>query len=342
MPEFILAKKFCDESFKRKFIIYLVNYFFSGLKNRYCSKSILKFIKDVTQITSLNWCQFVLDKLITSVMHYKRSTDAKGFQNLQSKDKANENSGAPSFNPTLSLHKPDSEDQISRIALVTDASVNVEKEDHREDMVLNQPNNVIKKDNSILSYSLWLAPDSQNSVPLTTSVPDPSTARVNEDNGSEEDDDSTLLKFPLRNTSWVNHELSIKKPVENKSKEGDKPSSKKGEVRKHTIKIKKSTLHRAEERSPRAYSEQQAPDSSKPKLTKEVLSEKDHKKPVVAVRTPEKSKELTKLDSELSQDEVLISQYVSGKVEDVDDSECLFDGCGNKKATGVFMATLKP
>jgi len=40
----------------------------------------------------------------------------------------------------------------------------------------------------------------------------------------------------------VNRELIIKKPAENKSKEGDEPSSKKCEVRKHTIKIKKSTL----------------------------------------------------------------------------------------------------
>ena len=40
----------------------------------------------------------------------------------------------------------------------------------------------------------------------------------------------------------MNRELSVKKPPEKKPKEGDKPASKKGEVRKRSIKIKKSTL----------------------------------------------------------------------------------------------------
>ncbi|KAJ8425623.1 hypothetical protein Cgig2_018408 [Carnegiea gigantea] len=155
-------------------------------RSHYCSRTILKFVKDVTQIASLDWCQFVLDKLITSVRHYKESTA-------------------------------------------------------------------------------------------------------------------------------VNRELSMKKPAENKSKE---------------VKQKKQ--------SPRAYGEQQAPDSSKPKLTKEMLSKKDHEKCVGAARTPEKSEKLTKLDSELCQDELLISEYGFGKVKDVDDS------CGDKKATRVSMATLKP
>ncbi|KAJ8420503.1 hypothetical protein Cgig2_024708 [Carnegiea gigantea] len=66
-PEFILAKKDRDESFKRNFIIYLANCFFSEPKNRYYSKSILKYVKEVNQITSLDWCKFVLQKLITSV-----------------------------------------------------------------------------------------------------------------------------------------------------------------------------------------------------------------------------------------------------------------------------------
>ena len=48
MPEFISAKKDSGENFKRNFIIYLVNYFFSGPKNRYYSKSILKYVKDMS------------------------------------------------------------------------------------------------------------------------------------------------------------------------------------------------------------------------------------------------------------------------------------------------------
>ncbi|KAJ8434369.1 hypothetical protein Cgig2_031615 [Carnegiea gigantea] len=77
MPEFILSPQKWGESFNRNFIIYLVNCFFSGPKNRYCNKSILKYLKDVSQIPSLDWCQFVVDKLITSVRHYKESTAAK-------------------------------------------------------------------------------------------------------------------------------------------------------------------------------------------------------------------------------------------------------------------------
>ncbi|KAJ8420795.1 hypothetical protein Cgig2_016838 [Carnegiea gigantea] len=310
-----------SESFKRNFIIYFVNCFFSRPKSRYYSKSILKFIKDVSQIASLDWCEFVMDKLITSVRHYKESTDAKG-------DKTSNDSGAPSFSPTLSLHKLDSEDQISRTVLVADASVTIEKEDHHEDVVLAQQT-------IIPSYSLWLGlsqSDSQSPIPHTTSVPNPSTAGFNEDDGREDDDD-------------VNRELRVKKLAKIKSK---KVEQKKG--------------------SPRAYSEQRAPHSRKPKLTKEVLLQKDHDRRVGTTRTLENSKEvglsdalkkrqpenlplaycslyvirLTKLDIELSQDELVISEYVFGKVKDVDDSEPLFDGCGDQEATRISMATLKP
>ena len=45
-------------------------------------------------------------------------------------------------------------------------------------------------------------------------------------------------------------------------------------------------------RNPRAYSEQQEPDSCKLKLTKEVLHEKDHKKRVGTIRTLEKLEEV--------------------------------------------------
>ncbi|KAJ8426826.1 LOW QUALITY PROTEIN: hypothetical protein Cgig2_022607 [Carnegiea gigantea] len=93
------------ESFKRNFIIYLVNCFFSKPKNCYSSKSISKYLKDVSQITSLDWCQFVVDKLITSIRHYKESTAAKG--------KVNNNLYAPSFSPTVPLDKLDGEAEIS-------------------------------------------------------------------------------------------------------------------------------------------------------------------------------------------------------------------------------------
>ncbi|KAJ8430875.1 hypothetical protein Cgig2_011338 [Carnegiea gigantea] len=47
-------------------------------KNHYCSMSVMKYVKDVNRIASLDWCQFVLDKLISSVGHYKETSAAKG------------------------------------------------------------------------------------------------------------------------------------------------------------------------------------------------------------------------------------------------------------------------
>ena len=53
MSLFNLAKKDGCESFKGNFIICLVNCFVSRPKNCYYSKSILKYVKDVNQIASL-------------------------------------------------------------------------------------------------------------------------------------------------------------------------------------------------------------------------------------------------------------------------------------------------
>ncbi|KAJ8435635.1 hypothetical protein Cgig2_000301 [Carnegiea gigantea] len=223
--------------------------------------------------------------------------------------------------PPLLFHKLDSADQISGTTLVANTSVTVKKKDHSEGAVLDQPNNIIKKDDSIPSYSLRLGlsqPNSQSPVPQTTSMPDPSTIRVNEDDGSEDDDDNAPLRFLLRTHLTIDEKMVI------------------APTAKQVVEQKKG--------SPRAYGEQQALDSSKPKLAKEVLLEKDHEKRVGAARTPEKSEEvgpldalrkrpsenlplaycspyvirLTKLDSKLSQDELVISEYVFGKVEDVD------------------------
>ncbi|KAJ8425636.1 hypothetical protein Cgig2_024291 [Carnegiea gigantea] len=68
MPEFSLAKKDRGKSSKRNFVIYLMNCYFNGPKNNYCSKSILKYVKDVNQIASLDW---------SNVRQYKESKSAK-------------------------------------------------------------------------------------------------------------------------------------------------------------------------------------------------------------------------------------------------------------------------
>ncbi|KAJ8422212.1 hypothetical protein Cgig2_000290 [Carnegiea gigantea] len=72
-------------------------------ENRYYSRFILKHVMDVIQITSPNWCQFILDKLISIVRHYKESKAAKR--------QPNKDNGGPSFSPTLAL------DQLGNEAL---------------------------------------------------------------------------------------------------------------------------------------------------------------------------------------------------------------------------------
>ncbi|KAJ8421684.1 hypothetical protein Cgig2_008642 [Carnegiea gigantea] len=179
----------------------------------------------------------------------------------------------------------------------------------------------------------------------------PSTVAVNEDDGIEDDDDGAPLRFTFRNTSQVNRVLSVKKPAKKKPIEGDEPASKKGEP----VEQNKG--------NPRDFSEQVATDSRKPKLIKKLLHEKHDKKHLGAARTPEKLEKiapldalktrqpenlplaycspyvfrLTKLNSELCQDELTISEYVFSKVEDVDDSEPLFDGCDDKEAIRASM-----
>ena len=71
-----------------------------------------------------------------------------------------------------------------------------------------------------------------------------------------------------------------------------KPSTQTSIGEKMTISPIVRQLVEQKKGSPRAYDEQQAPDSSKPKLTKEVLPKKDHEKRVGAARTPEKSEEV--------------------------------------------------
>ncbi|KAJ8419720.1 hypothetical protein Cgig2_020781 [Carnegiea gigantea] len=87
MPEFFLAKKDGGKGFKRNFIIYLLNCFFSGPKNSYYSKSILKYVKDVNQIASLDWCKFILRKLITSVRAQLRKHATHDKQTEKAKEK---------------------------------------------------------------------------------------------------------------------------------------------------------------------------------------------------------------------------------------------------------------
>ncbi|KAJ8423413.1 LOW QUALITY PROTEIN: hypothetical protein Cgig2_020950 [Carnegiea gigantea] len=341
MPEFILAEKDGGKSFKRNFIIYLVNCFFSKPKNSEYNKSILKYVKDLD--TCLGWCKFIVDKLITSIRYYKESMAAKGVY-----FDANNDLCASAFYPTLPVDKPDGEAEIPGDTLIFDASIIVGKGEHCEDVVLDQPKTITKKDDRILSYSLGLGLSQPYSQRPTTCVPDPSTTGVNEDYRINDDDDGA----PLRNTSQVNCELNIKKPAEKRPKEGDKPSSKKGEKKESAM----------------AYDEYETTDSRKPKLTKKVVPKKHDEKRLGAAITLEKLEEvgpsdvlkklqlenlalaycspyviwLTKLDNELSQDDLTISEYVFNKVEDVDDSEPLFDSCDDKEATRTSMLTLKP
>jgi len=114
------------------------------------------------------------------------------FQNLQLMQKANDDFCAPSFIPTVPLYKPDTESQIQTDTLVSDACVIVKKEEHYEDVVLDQPKSVTKEDCSMMPYSPGLGlsqSNSQSPVPQNTSMPDPSIVAVNKDEGIKDDDE---------------------------------------------------------------------------------------------------------------------------------------------------------
>jgi len=124
---------------------------------------------------------------------------------------------------------------------MVDADVGVDREQQREDVVMDQVKQELKKANSISSFNLVLGPsqsDTQSPIPTSTSVPDRNI--VGEKDNDKDDDDSAPLRFPLRQIFLENCDLSIKEPPENKSKVGEKPAHKKGEVRKTTIKFQKS------------------------------------------------------------------------------------------------------
>ncbi|KAJ8421665.1 hypothetical protein Cgig2_007970 [Carnegiea gigantea] len=291
--EFILVKKDRGKSFKRNFITFLVNCFFSKSKNYYCSKSVLKYVKDVNQIASLDYCLFVF----SSVRHCKESKATKGVESfnpyavcfklpdvqkfsviafdvyyeevpavwlkeweidqnaselvrmsefiLAKKDggesfkrnfiiylwieelllqqvcpeiceeceldriprlmpvrtgqQPNRDNVGPSFSPTLALSGPNSEAQILVTTSMVNASISVDKEEHRENILMDQAKKEMKRDDSLPSFSVGLGL-SQPNILKTTFVLDPNiTGKKDDDN--EDDDDGTLLRFPLRNTS---------------------------------------------------------------------------------------------------------------------------------------------
>ncbi|KAJ8424376.1 hypothetical protein Cgig2_033993 [Carnegiea gigantea] len=169
------------------------------IKELYCSKSFLKNVKD-----------------------------------LQPKQQSNKDDSRPSFGPILALGQIESEAPMPTTTSMVDASINVESEEHREDIES-------KKVESMPSFNLRLGlsqPDNQSPVPVSTFVADPNTARE-KDYHNEDDDYGVPLRFFLRDTTQVNHDLNIKKWPENMSKVGEKPTPPKGEVKKTTIKIKK-------------------------------------------------------------------------------------------------------
>ncbi|KAJ8430876.1 LOW QUALITY PROTEIN: hypothetical protein Cgig2_011339 [Carnegiea gigantea] len=117
----------------------------SESKNCYYSKFVLKHVKD---IASLDWSQFMLDKLISNIRHYKQAKAAKG--------QPNKDDGGPSSNPTLALHELDSEARILATASVVDATASPKKEDHHENVLMDQAKKEMNKDGSTPSFSLGL------------------------------------------------------------------------------------------------------------------------------------------------------------------------------------------
>ncbi|KAJ8425599.1 hypothetical protein Cgig2_008577 [Carnegiea gigantea] len=129
------------------------------------------------------------------------------------------------------------------------------------------------------------------------SVPDPKTTGEKH-GGNDNDDDCAPLRFPLRNTSQVSHDLSIKKSNENKSQVGDKPSSKKGKKPLDGSKPKVTPKTKPE-----------------PKAKKEVLAEKDDEKHVGATITPENEPLFNNCDDKEATRFVMASLKLGGEAE---------------------------
>ena len=124
---------------------------------------------------------------------------------------------------------------------MVDASISVEREEHREDVLMEQAKQESKKDDSMPSFNVGVRLsqlDSQSPVLASTPLPDPNTAKEKDDDNKEDHDDAPL-RFSLWDTTQANRDLSIKKSLKNRSTVGEKPTSRKHEVRKTTIKIKK-------------------------------------------------------------------------------------------------------
>ncbi|KAJ8433393.1 hypothetical protein Cgig2_019183 [Carnegiea gigantea] len=137
------------------------------LRNHYYNKSILKYIGDVNQIASLDWCLFILDKLIISVMHYKEKGCRRGGFQWCTILLDEDDDGGSSCGPTLTLGQLESEARMPASMSMADSSIGVDREEHRE---------------------VGTEPDNQSLVPASTSVPNPNTTRE-KDNDDEDDDD---------------------------------------------------------------------------------------------------------------------------------------------------------
>ncbi|KAJ8423723.1 LOW QUALITY PROTEIN: hypothetical protein Cgig2_010288 [Carnegiea gigantea] len=211
IPDFTLAKTDREKSFKRNFIIHL------WIEEPLYSRSFLKNVKDVNKITFLNWCQFIVDKLIDAMGHYKESKAAKGlhfnllfFLMAQVKPKSVKEGNGPTFNLELGLSQRKIQSPIAMSTSTADANI---------------------------------------SVATSTSVPHAKITGGKDDDHQEEN--NAPLTFTLRESTQANRDLSIKKVPYNKSK-ADEKSARQNIMPKMIIKIKKSIANGTKAPSPPA------------------------------------------------------------------------------------------
>jgi len=90
------------------------------------------------------------------------------FENIQLKQQLGKHDGAPSFTPTLALNEPDTKAEDLTTTSLEDARVSVEKEDHCENVLMDQVKKETSKDDSTTSFSARLRLsklDGQSPVP---------------------------------------------------------------------------------------------------------------------------------------------------------------------------------
>ncbi|KAJ8424152.1 hypothetical protein Cgig2_001614 [Carnegiea gigantea] len=305
-------------------------------ENHYYNKSILKYVKNVNQTSSLDWCKFVLQKLITLAQLNEAQADAVRSIGFASFLKVDMKQIPGKFSKHLDGQK--------FLVIKFDMYVTLGVPSRGREIIKVAKSFIYEEYDEV--HTAWLKEwKIEQNAPELTRMPEFILAKKNGGESFKRNFIIYLVNCFFSGPKNCYYSKSIPKYVNNVSQIASLDWTKEATtmVLLHSarhfhftnqiVKIKFREPHwlQMPKGSPRVDGDQQATDSNKPKLTKEVLPEKDDEKRLENLSLACCSSyviRLTKLDRELSQDELVISEYVFGKVKD--------------ETTTVCMANLKP